>query len=202
MYKFFVVIFLLAVFQPISSFSDSKCPSLFEVKSQESANLRNLVLDEDGKVREKFKNMEGQALLSEEYFAGKNMWDVFWLTSTVLDTKDFLQLNWQQLDLTLEEYKKMRSYLLDSDGNGKEKYKGARGISFFANRFFKKDREKALLYATKIFGEKVLKQLAWWEQAQMAVKRAQIDAKNRAQNRRGVINSIRLRNKRNNISMR
>ena len=126
---------LFGVQVPPSHAADAvDCPELTQ-KVFKSVSLKSKILDESGKLLEKYKGMEGYARFAKEHGgAGKksSMKSVFDKISAALDEETFKLLNWQKFSRTVEDFRAFRGKILDESGKPFEKYKGMEGYAQFA----------------------------------------------------------------------
>ena len=110
------------------------CPELAQ-KVFKSVSLKSKILDESGKLLEKYKGMEGYARFAEEHGGASdqsNMGSVFDKTSASLDKETFKRLNWQRFSRRVEDFRTFRGKILDENGRPLKKYMGMEGYARFA----------------------------------------------------------------------
>ena len=118
---------------------------------QEYHDLKSLIIDKAGKIKQKFVGMDGQAEFAQKYFGG-NMRKVFLNVSAVSSKSEFEKLGWQQFQGTVSEYNRLRSLITDEDGNIKQEYKGMDGLARFAEEHFDENMLKAFANVSAVLG--------------------------------------------------
>ena len=159
---------LFGVQVPLSHAADAvDCPELVQ-KVFKSVSLKSKILDESGKLLEKYKGMEGYARFAEEHGGAgieSNMKSVFTDASAVLGEKIFKNLNWEQFSRTVKDFRAFRGKILDENGKPLEKYLGMEGYAKFAEEHggagIESNMKSVFTDASAVLGEKIFKNLNW-----------------------------------------
>ena len=129
-------------------------------------DLRSKILNQDGSIKEEYKEMKGYAKFAKKYF-NNDMTKTYNNVSAVLGGSDsdlMKQLAWQQYIGLVSEFNDLRSKILNQDGSIKEEYKGMEGYAKFAKKYFNDDMLKAYKNVSAVLGgsnSDLMKQLAW-----------------------------------------
>ena len=127
---------------------------------EEFEELRGKILDEDGRLKEKYRGMPGQARFARDHY-GRDMQKTFQNVSAVLDKEVFKLLGWQSFRGSVEEFEELREKILDEDGRLKEKYRGMPGYARFARDHYGRDMNKTFLNVSAVLDKEVFKLLGW-----------------------------------------
>ena len=114
----------------------------FHGSELEFRSLRGKILDERGKLKEKYIAMEGYALFAEDHYDG-NMKKAFLNMSSVLSKSEFKRLSWQEYHGLVNEFHDLRGKILDERGKLKEKYIAMEGYALFAKDHYDGNMLKA-----------------------------------------------------------
>ena len=158
---------MLKAFLNVSSvLSESEFKELgwqtFQGSVGEFHELRGKILDESGKLREKYIGQEGYALFAKEHYKGA-MPKAFQNTSSVLNESEFKELGWQGFQGSADEFHELRGKILDESGKLREKYIGQEGYALFAKDHYKGDMLKAFINVSSVLSESEFKELGWQE---------------------------------------
>ena len=123
-------------------------------------DLKSLVIDEDGNIKQEYKRMEGYAKFAEEHFDG-NMFLTFMNISTVLSKNEFEKLGWQSFHGFDQEYHDLKSLITDEDGNIKQEVVGMDGQAEFAQQYFGGNMRKAFLNVSAVLSKSEFKKFGW-----------------------------------------
>ena len=126
----------------------------------EYRKLRAKILDQNGVVRPEYRGMEGYALFAEQEFSGE-MLKTYQNVSAILDTKQMKELDWQQYQGSLSEYRKLRTKILDQNGGLRPEYRGMEGYALFAEQEFSGDMKKTYANVSAILNKNQMKELDW-----------------------------------------
>ena len=118
---------------------------------QEYQDLKSLITDEDGNIKQEYKRMEGYAKFAEEHFDG-NMTQAFLNVSAVLSPREMTQLEWRSFQGTVSEYNRLNSLIKDEKGNIKQEYKGMDGLARFAEEHFNGKMLRAFQSVSAVLG--------------------------------------------------
>ena len=118
---------------------------------QEYQDLKSLITDEDGNIKQEFVGMDGQAEFAQKYFGG-NMRKAFLNVSAVSSKSEFKKFGWQQFYGTVSEYNRLKSLITDEDGNIKQEYKGMDGLAEFAEEHFDENMLRAFQNVSAVLG--------------------------------------------------
>ena len=124
--------------------------------------LREKILNEDGSIREEYKEMDGYAKFTKEHFEG-DMKKAYKNVSSVLGGGSRLmkQLDWQAYQGQVSDFNKLREKVLNEDGLIREEYKGSDGYALFAEKYFEGDMLKTYINVSAVLGSRLMKQLDW-----------------------------------------
>ena len=123
-------------------------------------DLRGKILDERGKLKEKYLGQEGYALFAKDHYAG-SMLKAFINVSSVLSESEFKELGWQQFQGLVNEFHDLRGKILDERGKPIEKYLGQEGYALFAKDYYDGNMQKAFLNMSSVLSESEFKELGW-----------------------------------------
>ena len=132
----------------------------FHGSAVEFHDLRGKILDESGKLREKYIGQEGYALFAKDHYAGA-MQKAFQNVSSVLSESEFKELGWQEFHGSELEFHESRGKILDESGKLREKYIGQEGYPLFAKDHYKGDMLKAFQNTSSVLNESEFKELGW-----------------------------------------
>ena len=132
----------------------------FHGSVEEFYEIRKLLLDEKGRIKEEYKGMEGYARFAEDHYAG-DMFKAFQNASSVLSKAVLKSSGWQGFKGSVEGFYKIREWLLDEEGRLKEEYKGMAGYARFAEDHYGGDMLKAFVNASSVLSKAVLKRSGW-----------------------------------------
>ena len=156
---------MLKAFVNVSSvLSESQFKELgwqaFNGSEVEFHELRGKILDESGKLREKYIGQEGYALFTKEHYKG-DMQKAFKNVSSVLSESQFKELGWQAFNGSEVEFHELRGKILDESGKLREKYIGQEGYALFTKEHYKGDMQKAFKNVSSVLSESEFKELGW-----------------------------------------
>ena len=123
---------------------------------------RGKILDESGKLREKYIGQEGYALFAKDHYK-RAMQKAFQNVSSVLSESKFKELGWQAFNGSVEEFRELRGKILDESGKPREKYIGQEGYALFAKDHYKGAMLKAFQNVSSVLSESEFKELGWQE---------------------------------------
>ena len=132
----------------------------FRGTAHEYHATKNWIVDENGNLREEFLGMEGYASFAKEYYES-GMLRAFINTSAVLSKKEMDELNWQQFQGTVAEYRVTRSRIMDENGNFREEFIGMEGYASFAEEYYESKMLKAFTNASAVLSKKEMDELDW-----------------------------------------
>ena len=132
----------------------------YQGRVSEYRKLRAKILDQNGVVRPEHIGIEGYALFAEREFSGE-MQKTYANVSAILDTKQMKELNWQQYQGRVSEYRKLRAKILDENGVVRPEYIGMEGYALFAEREFSGEMLKTYVNVSAILDTKQMKELGW-----------------------------------------
>ena len=127
---------------------------VFQGSSEIFRKLRSLVLNESGNVRQEFVGMEGCARFADQEFSG-DMFKTYKNISSILggsSSRLMKKLGWQEFNGRTEIFRKLRSLILDENGNVREKFMGMEGYVRFADQEFRGDMFKTYLNISSVLG--------------------------------------------------
>ena len=127
---------------------------------EEFKSLSNRILDEEGRIKEEYKGRKGYARFAEDHYAG-DMLQAFKNTSSVLSKEVLKKSGWQEFHGSVEEFYKIREWLLDKEGRIKEEYQGREGYAHFATKHYGGDMFRAFLNASSVLSKEFFKKLGW-----------------------------------------
>ena len=93
-------------------------------------NQERKILDESGKLREKYIGQEGYALFAKNHYGG-SMQKAFMNVSSVLSESEFKELGWQGFNGSEIEFHELRRKILDESGKLREQFTRSRGLPSF-----------------------------------------------------------------------
>ena len=125
--------------------------------------LRGKILDESGKLREKYIGQEGYALFAKDHYAGNMLLKAFKNVSSVLSESEFKELGWQAFQGSEVEFHELRGKILDESGKLREKYMGQEGYALFAKDHYAGNMLKAFKNVSSVLSESEFKELGWQE---------------------------------------
>ena len=132
----------------------------FHGSELEFHELRGKILDESGKLREKYIGQEGYALFAKDHYKGA-MQKAFLNVSSVLSESEFKELGWQEFYGSELEFHELRGKILDESGKLREKYMGQEGYALFAKDHYDRDMQKAFKNVSSVLSESEFKELGW-----------------------------------------
>ena len=132
----------------------------FQGTVQEYHDLKSLIIDEDGNIKQEFVGMNGQAEFSEKHFGG-NMIRAFLKVSAVSSKSEFKKLEWQQFQGTVQEYRDLKFLIIDEDGNIKQEFVGMNGQAEFSEKYFDGNMRKAFKNVSAVSSKSEFKKLGW-----------------------------------------
>ena len=158
---------MLKAFQNVSSvLSESEFKELgwqeFIGSELEFHELRGKILDESGKLKEKYIGQEGYALFAKDHYK-RAMLKAFKNVSSVLSESEFKELGWQGFQGSELEFHESRGKILDESGKPKEKYIGQEGYALFAKDHYKEAMQKAFMNVSSVLSESEFNELGWQE---------------------------------------
>ena len=109
------------------------------------------ILDDEGKVRSKYKDMEGYVLYADNFSEG-SMKQTHLNVSAILDRKQMRELGWQLFRGSVQEFKEERSQILNSEGKVRPEYKGMEGYALYADSFYEGDMQKTYQQISTVLG--------------------------------------------------
>ena len=121
---------------------------------------RGKILDESGKLKEKYIGQEGYALFAKDHY-GRAMLKAFINISSVLSESEFKELGWQEFIGSVVEFRSLRGKILDESGKPREKYIGQEGYALFAKDHYDRAMHKAFMNVSSVLGESEFKELGW-----------------------------------------
>ena len=134
----------------------------FHGSEVEFHELRGKILDESGKLREKYIGQEGYALFAKDHYK-RAMQKAFMNVSSVLSESEFNELGWQGFNGSELEFHESRGKILDESGKLKEKYIGQEGYALFAKDHYDRAMLKAFKNVSSVLSESEFKELGWQE---------------------------------------
>ena len=132
----------------------------FRGSVKEFYKIRKWLLDERGRIKGEYQGMAGYAQFAEEHYAG-DMFRAFINASSVLSKELLKKSGWQAFHGSVEEFYKIREWLLDEEGRIKEEYQGMEGYAHFATKHYGGDMLKAFKNASSVLKKAVFKSLGW-----------------------------------------
>ena len=124
--------------------------------------LRGKILDESGKLIEKYIGQEGYALFAKDHY-GRAMQKAFMNVSSVLNESEFKELGWQKFHGSELEFHELRGKILDESGKLREKYIGQEGYALFAKDHYKELCKRLLRMSSSVLSESEFNKLGWQE---------------------------------------
>ncbi len=122
--------------------------------------VRAEVLDSQGNFKEEYRGMEAYALFADTFYQG-DMSKAFKNVSAMLDKRVFKQSGWQVFIGLTQEFRKLRTDILDTQGNFKKEYRGMEGYAQFADKFYNGNMSKAFINVSAVLDKRVFKQSGW-----------------------------------------
>ena len=133
----------------------------FQGSTQEFRALKAQILDHQGNFKKEYRGMEGYARFADQFYTG-DMRTTFINVSAVLDKRIFKQSGWQQFKGSTQEFRLVKTQVLDHQGNFKEEYRGMEGYARFADTFYTGDMKITFTNISAVFGGfKNIKLLRW-----------------------------------------
>ena len=124
-----------------------------------SHELRKMqILDDEGKVRPKYKGMEGYLLYADTFYEG-DMQKTYMNVSAVLEKNQMQILSWQKFQGKAQDYRKDEAQILDDKDN--LKYKGMEGYALYADSFYEGDMQKAYKNVSAVLSKNQMQILQW-----------------------------------------
>ena len=134
----------------------------FHGTTQEFKDLKDLILDEAGNLKEEYIGQEAGYPLFADSHTGGEMTKAFINVSSVLSKEVFKRLGWQQFHGTTQEFKDLKDQILDEADNLKEEYIGQeKGYPHFADTHTGSAMLKAFLNVSSVLSIEVFKRLGW-----------------------------------------
>ena len=134
----------------------------FHGSVKEFHEIRKLLLDERGRIKEEYQGREGYARFAEEHYAG-DMLKAFQNASSVLSKVVLKRSDWQAFKGSVEEFKSLSGLILDEEGRIKEEYQGMKGYARFAKEHYDGDMLKAFQNVSSVLSKAVFKKTGWQE---------------------------------------
>ena len=115
--------------------------------------LREKILNEDGSIKEEYKESDGYVLFAEKYFEG-DMQKAYKNVSAVLGGGSRLmkQLDWQGYKGQVSGFNELKEKILNEDGSIREEYKGSDGYASFTKKYFEGNMQKAYINVSAVLG--------------------------------------------------
>ena len=132
----------------------------FQGTTQEFRALKPQILDHQGNFKETYRGMEGYARFADQFYNG-NMLNTYKNVSAVLDKQTFKQSGWQAFKGSTQEFRLVKTQVLDHQGNFKETYLGMEGYARFADEFYNGDMFKTYKNVSAFLDKWVLKKSGW-----------------------------------------
>ena len=132
----------------------------FQGTVSEFMAFRNKILNKDGKVKEEYVGMDGYALFAEENMDGK-MQKAFINVSSVLDKLKFADLDWQQFQGTVPEFRAFRNKILNKDRKVREEYVGMDGYALFSEKKTEGKMQQAFQNVSSVLDKLEFADLDW-----------------------------------------
>ena len=138
----------------------------FHGSTETFRKLRNLILDENGNVREEFVGMEGCTRFADQEFSG-DMFKTYQNISSVLGgakSRSMKELGWQEFKGSTKRFRELRDIILDESGNVREEFVGMEGYTRFADQEFSGDMKKTYMNISSVLGgarSASMKELDW-----------------------------------------
>ena len=132
----------------------------FQGTTEEFRRLRALILDQDGNIKIQYLGMPGYAHFADKYHEG-DMFKTYNNISASLDKKQKIQLKWQRFQGTTEEFRRLRTLILDQEGNIKTQYLGMPGYAHLADKYYKGDMVKTYNNISASLDKQQKIQLKW-----------------------------------------
>ena len=135
---------------------------VFHGASADFFELRGELLNENGKLREKYLGMEGYAAFADQYYKGDMLKTYQNVSAALGGAKSMKQLGlgWKVFQGASADFFELREELLNENGKLREKYLGIEGYAAFADQCYKGDMLKTYQnVSAALGGAKSMKQL-------------------------------------------
>ena len=113
--------------------------------------LKEKIVDKDGKIRTEYLGMESYALFADRHYDG-NMQKAYKNISAILDRKQRQELGWQKFQGPTKEYRELKEKIADKAGQIRTEYLGMEGYALFADRHYDGNMLKAYMNISAILG--------------------------------------------------
>ena len=133
---------------------------IYQGTTKEFRADRLRILDDNGEVKEEYRNLEGYVRYSNEFYNGV-MQQVYVNISAVLSESEKKNLNWKTYKGTTDEFREERVRVLDEKGTVKKEYRGPKGYIRYADEFYNGDMFKTYLNVLTVLNESEKKNLNW-----------------------------------------
>ena len=133
---------------------------IFLGSTEDFDSFKGKILDKNGKIREKYKKVDGQVLFAKKYYKGASS-RVYSLASVILDKELAAQLEWKHLGISADEFIEIKK-ILSSDNklvtldlHGNEEYLR------ISEKYFSGKMRKAYETILTIIGKDRMNALGW-----------------------------------------
>ncbi len=134
----------------------------FQGTTKEFKDLKNLILDETGKLKKEYIGQEEGYPQFADTHTGGEMLKAFKNVSSVLPKEVFKRLGWQQFIGTTKEFKDLKNLILDETDELKKQYIGQEeGYPRFADTHTGGEMQKTFINVSSILSKEVFKRLGW-----------------------------------------
>ena len=133
----------------------------FRGRIKEFEALPGKILNDDESIKTKYIGQEGYLKFVKEHYTD-NMKKPFENMSAVLDRDTFKKLKWQSFNGSAEEFEKLISKILHSDGTSlNEEYIGQEGYLKFAKQHYGGNMQKTFINVSAVLDKETFKKLEW-----------------------------------------
>ncbi len=133
----------------------------FHGSTEQFMNLRILLLNGNGHVQDKYVGLAGYFQFATAHFKG-NLTHAFLYASAVINNRqEMKRIRWQLIDGTVEDLKKLRTRLLDPQGQIKPKWIGEKGRTLLAKSHFGGKLKEVFRKASLVLSREQFLALQW-----------------------------------------
>ncbi len=122
----------------------------------------NMVMDEEGQLRQEAIGPHGLAYIAKKHFSGSPQ-TAYSNIKAVLDRYNFHNLKWRTFNVSIKIYKTVNTFIhsFSSINDFIKEYKGTEGYIRIADKFTGSNMSKAYKIVSSILGVKQFKKLGW-----------------------------------------
>ena len=127
---------------------------------EEFKELQAKILKSGGSIKKEYVGQDGYLKFAKEHYNG-NMQRAFINVSAVLDKTKFKELDWQQFQGYVKEFKELQGRILKANGSIKKEYVGQDGYLRFAKEYYGGEMPRAFHDVSAVLDKTKFKELGW-----------------------------------------